>query len=76
MNLGGFEWLKGRLDSPEGRERDVNPHVSSVILGASRKTQMEENFKALTALAKLTPEILGQVEAVVADLPPAPEVFS
>ena len=31
----------------------ANPHVSTVILGASRKTQLEENLKALDVLPKI-----------------------
>ena len=41
-----------------------NPHVSTVITGASRPEQVKENMGALDALAKLTPEIKGQIETV------------
>jgi voltage-dependent potassium channel beta subunit len=40
-----------------------NPHVSTVITGASRASQVTENFKALDALAALTPEIVARIEA-------------
>ncbi|KAI5477069.1 voltage-gated potassium channel beta-2 subunit [Pseudohyphozyma bogoriensis] len=35
-----------------------NPHVSTVLLGASRPEQIHENLKALDIIPKLTPEIL------------------
>ena len=35
----------------------ANPHVSTVILGASSVAQLEENLGALTALERLTPEL-------------------
>ncbi len=48
----------------------VNTNVSTVILGASRKSQLEENLKAIDAIPKLTPEVLGRIESVVANKPP------
>jgi voltage-dependent potassium channel beta subunit len=39
-----------------------NPHVSSVITGASRVEQVHENMKALDAVEKLTPEVMGRIE--------------
>lgn len=43
-----------------------NPHVSSVITGASRPEQVTENLKALALLPKLTPEVLAKIDAIVA----------
>jgi aryl-alcohol dehydrogenase-like predicted oxidoreductase len=43
-----------------------NPHVSSVITGASRPEQVKENMKALAVLPKLTPEVIGRIEKAVA----------
>ncbi len=43
-----------------------NPHVSTVITGASRPSQVVENFKALDVLAALTPELVARIEAVFA----------
>jgi len=43
-----------------------NPHVSSVITGASRPEQVAENLKALALLPKLSPEIIAQIDAIVA----------
>ena len=41
-----------------------NPHVSSVILGASRPEQLVENFGALAVLEQLTPAHLARIEAI------------
>lgn len=42
-----------------------NPHVSTVILGASRLEQLTENLAALAVLPKLTPEVMTRIEAAV-----------
>ena len=41
-----------------------NANVSSVITGASRPEQLEENVAALKLLEKLTPEVLAEIDAV------------
>ena len=41
-----------------------NPNVSTVILGASKVAQLTENIKAVEAQAKLTPEIMKQVDEI------------
>ena len=38
-----------------------NPHVSSVLTGASRVEQVHENMKALNFAKKFTPEIMGTI---------------
>jgi voltage-dependent potassium channel beta subunit len=50
----------------------ANPHVSSVITGASRPEQLTENLRAVELLPKLTPDVLQQIEQIVANRP-APE---
>lgn len=45
-----------------------NPRVSSVILGASKLTQLHENLGALAVLPKLTTEVLDRMDAVTAGL--------
>lgn len=52
-----------------------NPHVSTVILGASRLEQLEENLKALDAVDALTPAVMERIEAIVDNRPPGPERF-
>ncbi len=42
-----------------------NPHVSTVITGASRASQVTENMKSLDVLPKLTPEIMARIEAAI-----------
>ncbi len=41
-----------------------NPHVSTVITGASRVDQVRENLGALEALARLTPAVRTRIEAI------------
>ena len=43
-----------------------NPHVSTVITGASRATQVTENMKALDVVGKLTADVLARIDAIVA----------
>ncbi|HMQ75168.1 MAG TPA: aldo/keto reductase [Flavobacteriales bacterium] len=43
-----------------------NPRVSTVMLGASKVPQLEENLKAVEAQDLLTPEVLAKVEATLA----------
>lgn len=42
-----------------------NEHVSSVITGASRLEQLQENLKALDVMPRLTPDVLAEVDKVV-----------
>ena len=43
-----------------------NPRVSTVMLGASKVTQLEENLKAVEAQDLFTPEVMKRVEQVLA----------
>ncbi len=43
-----------------------NPNVSTVITGASRASQVVENFEALDVAPALTPEVLDRIDAAVA----------
>jgi voltage-dependent potassium channel beta subunit len=43
-----------------------NPRVSTVILGASKVAQLEENLKAVEAQDAITPEVMARVENVLA----------
>ncbi len=42
----------------------ANPHVSTVITGASRVEQVSENLGALDTLKKLTPDVRARIDAV------------
>ncbi|MFO1396847.1 MAG: aldo/keto reductase [Burkholderiales bacterium] len=44
----------------------VNPHVSTVITGASRPAQVHENMQALAVLPQLTGEVLARIDAALA----------
>ncbi len=44
----------------------ANPNVSTVITGASRASQVTENFAALDVLPLLTPEVMTRIDAAVA----------
>ena len=43
----------------------TNPHVSTVITGATKVEQVRENMKALEVVPKLTPDVLSRVDAIV-----------
>jgi voltage-dependent potassium channel beta subunit len=42
-----------------------NPHVSTVITGASKVSQVVENFEALEVVPKLTDEVMQRIEDVL-----------
>jgi voltage-dependent potassium channel beta subunit len=44
----------------------ANPNVSSVITGASRPSQVVENFAAIDVLPRLTPEVMARIDEAVA----------
>lgn len=46
-----------------------NQNVSTVILGATKTSQIEDNVKALKLLEKLTPEIVDEIEKVLDNKP-------
>ena len=41
-----------------------NPRVSTVITGASKLSQLQQNLGALVVLDKLTPELMGRIEGL------------
>jgi len=45
-----------------------NPHVSTVITGATRVEQITENMKALDVVPKLTPEVMARIDALTGKL--------
>lgn len=44
-----------------------NPHVSTVITGASRVEQIDENMRAAEIAPRLTPEVKQRIEEIVGD---------
>ncbi len=100
-NLPGYEWIRDRLNSAEGRDRLEkvkalaklagqtglpvhhlallwclqNPHVSTVILGASRLDQLTDNLAALDAAAVMTADVMAAIEDIMANKPAAQQRF-
>ncbi|KAG9829629.1 Aldo/keto reductase, partial [Aureobasidium melanogenum] len=52
-----------------------NPNVSTVILGATKVEQLEDNFGALKLLDKLTPELMEEIEKILDNKPAGPATF-
>jgi len=52
-----------------------NPHVSTVITGASRPEQVVENMKAIDVVEKLTPDVMERIEAILQNKPTPEEDF-
>ena len=46
-----------------------NPNVTTTILGATKKEQLTENFKALEVVQKLTPEVMRDIEKILDNKP-------
>ena len=55
---------------------NANPNVSTVILGASKKSQLEDNLKALDHKSKLTPDVMARIEEILGNKPEAPRAFA
>jgi len=49
----------------------ANPRVSTVITGASRLEQVQENMAAMEVAERLTPEVLERIEKIVDNRPEA-----
>lgn len=101
FDLKGFEWLRERYESEEGRYKLekvkqlaalaaelgvttaqlaiawclVNPHVSTVITGASRAEQVRENMKAMDVVAQLTPDVMAKIEEILQNKPDPEETY-
>lgn len=50
-----------------------NPNVTTAILGATRKDQLEENFKALDMLPLLTNELMDRIDQIFGTKPRLPD---
>ncbi len=55
---------------------NANRNVSTVILGASKKSQLVDNLKALDSKAKLTPDVMAKIEDILGNKPAAPRAFA
>ncbi|KAE8881204.1 putative voltage-gated potassium channel subunit beta [Phytophthora fragariae] len=47
----------------------ANEHASTVLIGASRPSQLEENLKALAHVDKITPEVKAKIDEIVNFVP-------
>ncbi|HEY4333149.1 MAG TPA: aldo/keto reductase, partial [Ilumatobacteraceae bacterium] len=43
----------------------ANPHVSTVITGASKASQVVDNFAALDVIAALTPDVMERIDGAL-----------
>lgn len=53
----------------------ANRHVSTVILGASRASQLQDNLAALSHKDKVTADVLERIDSIVGNKPEAPRRF-
>jgi voltage-dependent potassium channel beta subunit len=99
LTLPGYEWLKERYESEDGKTRIEtverlrpiadelglslaqmslawavkNPNVSTVITGASKPEQVEQNMTALESAKLLTPEIMDRIDEISGTKPDQPQ---
>ena len=52
-----------------------NPHVSTVILGASNARQLAQNLASLDQVPRMTDDVLEKIEAVLGNRPELPTQF-
>jgi aryl-alcohol dehydrogenase-like predicted oxidoreductase len=52
-----------------------NPHVSTVILGASSAEQLRDNLKSLEAVPALGDDVIEEIEGVLQNRPELPEPY-
>ena len=53
-----------------------NPNVSTVILGATKTSQIEDNCAAMKLVPKLTDDVMEQIEGILENKPPGPGTFN
>jgi voltage-dependent potassium channel beta subunit len=53
----------------------ANKHVSTVILGASKLSQLQDNLAALKDKQKLTSEVMAKIDTILENKPEAPRRF-
>ena len=101
VTLKGYEWLKDRIESDEGRQQIEivkkltpvaeklggtmaqlalawclkNKNVSTVITGATKIEQLNDNLGALDLVEKLTPEIMTHIDNILGNKPTPPIDF-
>jgi len=50
-----------------------NPNVSTVLLGATKTSQLEENLQAPEVVPLLTPDVMERIEHILANAPAHPQ---
>ncbi|EPS64143.1 hypothetical protein M569_10638 [Genlisea aurea] len=53
----------------------ANPDVSTVLTGATKLSQIEENMKAVNVIPLLTPSVMEKIESVVQNKPKRPDSY-
>lgn len=53
-----------------------NPNVSTVILGATKVEQINDNVKAVKLSEKITPEIMKEIEEILDNTPAKPATYN
>lgn len=53
----------------------ANPNVSSIILGASKLSQLEDNLQARTQADQVTPEVMACIDKILGNKPAGPERY-
>ena len=53
----------------------ANPHVSTVILGASKLSQLDDNLASLDNRDKVTPEVMARIDEIVGNKPKGPQRY-
>mgnify|MGYP001809760002 FL=1 len=53
----------------------ANPHVSTVILGASKLSQLDDNLASLDNRDKVTPEVMAKIDEIVGNKPTGPQRY-
>ncbi len=67
------EWARAELDCSMAQLALAwvarNPHVSTVLLGATKRSQLEENLKAISVVEKLTDEHVTTIDEILGNRP-------
>ncbi|HWJ73081.1 MAG TPA: aldo/keto reductase [Kaistia sp.] len=53
----------------------ANPHVSTVILGASKLSQLDDNLASLESRDKVTPDVMAKIDEIVGNKPKGPQRY-
>jgi len=73
------EWARSELDCSVAQLAIAwcarNPNVSTVLLGATKASQMDENLGALSVLERLTDEHMSAIDEIMGSRPDAYEGF-